>query len=110
MTITAMTKKHPNAKESMVSNMTTHNNYTERSKLLKVLRMSLTRKTKNRWSKNIGAGFIRDDIKSVTLSHKKHTWNIFFIFEWGEQLIPVQDLNRRETQETISFLEQSPTH
>ena len=46
-------------------------------------------------------GFIVEDITKMNLSAK----DIHFTFGWGEQTIAIKDLNLRETEEAIKFLE-----
>jgi hypothetical protein len=81
------------------NNMT--NKYTTKSRLLKILRNSRTQKKKAGWSREMGAGFVAEDIISVA----PDSGGLFFVFSWGTQTIPVQELNLRETEEAIKFLE-----
>ena len=71
------------------------------SNLLKKLKTSKTMKIKNNWTRESGAGFIKEDIQGLALHENK----ILFSFSWGSQLIPVQELNLRETEEAIEWLE-----
>ena len=73
----------------------------EETHMLKALRMSKALKEKAGWSRLIGAGFIVEDITKMNLSGK----DIHFTFGWGEQTIAIKDLNLRETEEAIKFLE-----
>ena len=73
----------------------------EETQMLKALRMSRALKEKAGWSREIGAGFIVEDITKMNLSGK----DIHFTFGWGEQTIAIKDLNLRETEEAIKFLE-----
>jgi hypothetical protein len=74
----------------------------DRSRLLRMLRASAAQKQKRGWSREIGAGFIVEDIIDIetTLSKK-----LLFHFSWGDQAITPRDLNLRETEEAIKFLE-----
>ena len=78
------------------------NKYTENSMLLKMLRNSRTRKIKNGWSREAGAGFIESDIKEVKLYGK--TFTIYFNF-LHHQAFTTADLNLRETEELIKWIE-----
>lgn len=75
----------------------------EKTELLKILRASRTVKEKAGWSRLVGAGFICDDIDSI----KKVTKHVLkFKFKFGHtQNIRVNELNLRETEEAIRFLE-----
>ena len=74
----------------------------DKTKMLRMLRNSKTLKEKNGWSREVGAGFIVDDIKSIELLDDK---SLIFEFGWGRQTMKVGDLNLRETEEAIKFLE-----
>lgn len=74
----------------------------DKTKMLRMLRNSKTLKEKNGWSREAGAGFIVDDIKSIELLDDK---SLIFEFGWGRQTMKVGDLNLRETEEAIKFLE-----
>jgi len=69
--------------------------------LLKALRRSRAQKIKDHWTRENGAGFIADDVISVTPT----LGALYFKFTWGNQNIPIQELNLNETEETIKFLE-----
>lgn len=73
----------------------------EETQMLKALRNSKTLKEKAGWSREIGAGFIVEDIKDM----RKEGKAIHFVFEWGNQTIQIPELNLRETEEAIKFLE-----
>ncbi len=73
----------------------------EETHMLKALRMSRALKEKAGWSREIGAGFIAEDITDMKIVDK----DIHFTFSWGEQTIAIKDLNLRETEEAIKFLE-----
>jgi len=74
----------------------------EKTRLLKILRMSIRQKEKKGWSENIGAGFIADDLKEVRLDDDK---NITLISAGFKQTLKVSDLNLRETKELLRFIE-----
>lgn len=74
----------------------------DKTKMLRMLRNSKTLKEKNGWSRKVGAGFIVDDIMALDLLENK---SLVFEFGWGRQTFKVGDLNLRETEETIKFLE-----
>ena len=76
---------------------------TKRSELLRILRASRTAKKKAGWSRLVGAGFVDEDIDSI----EKFTKHILkFKFKFGHtQNINVNELNLRETEEAIKFLE-----
>lgn len=69
--------------------------------LLKKLRMSRDMKIKLGWSRESGAGFIKDDIQGLAFVEGK----ILFNFSWGNQEIEIKELNLRETEESINWLE-----
>lgn len=75
----------------------------DKTKMLRMLRNSRTLKVKYGWSRNIGAGFIKDDIKTVHLNSDK-TFTIHFNF-LHTQTFTTGDLNLRETDEVIKYLE-----
>ena len=81
--------------------------YTPQTRMLKALRMSAKIKIKSGWSRDIGAGFIAVDIQNMQLLDKVNTpsYQIRFTFTWGNQDIPIADLNLRETEEAIKWLE-----
>lgn len=70
------------------------------SKIQRKLSASKKAKEKNNWSRESGAGFIAEDIKGLALHEKK----ILFSFSWGSQLIPVKELNLRETEEALKYV------
>lgn len=75
----------------------------ERSYILHQLRMSKNNKEKANWSREIGAGFIKEDITGIEPLEDK---SLRFTFSWGSQNIPVSELNLRETEEAIKYLEE----
>ena len=83
------------------------------TKALKVLRMSSAFKRKNGWSREVGAGFIKEDImeaKIVELPHPEMiglTINGFEITTQGfKTTILVRELNLRETEELLKWFEE----
>jgi len=74
----------------------------EKAQMLRIFRNSKTLKEKNGWSRNVGAGFIAADVLSIDLLADK---TLVFEFEWGRQPLKVDELNLRETEEAIKFLE-----
>lgn len=73
----------------------------EIKRMLGQLRMSKNNKEKFGWSRESGSGFIKEDIINMKRVDKK----ILFTFGWGQQLIAINELNLRETEEAIDFLE-----
>ena len=75
----------------------------ETSNILRILRASRAVKIKAGWSRWIGAGFICDDISRIVLTGKRR----FTIdFNWPyKQSFKAHELNLRETEEAIKFLE-----
>lgn len=69
------------------------------SRLIKGLRNSRSLKIKNRWSRNIGAGFIAEDIQAI----QSIKTGLRFTFSWGSQTIPIGELNLRETEEALKW-------
>ena len=51
--------------------MSNYNWKDETVKMLRMLRNSKTLKVKNKWSRKVGAGFIKDDIEEVRLNEDK---------------------------------------
>lgn len=79
----------------------------DRTKMLKMLRMSATIKEKNGWTRDssrIGAGFIADDISSMTFVCDKHNTILFEFGDERKQALTTGELNLRETDEAIKFL------
>jgi hypothetical protein len=78
----------------------------ENTKILKALRMSRKFKIKANWSRKVSAGFVAEDIESITLGAKVYVYNLNFRFKGGrEQTISIKELNLRETEEAIKFIE-----
>ena len=78
----------------------------DRTKLLKMLRASLTMKKKKGWSRDVGAGFIAEDIKSVILNPDK---TVTIKSHYGLHHNPrysMWSLNLRETEELLRYVEQ----
>jgi len=77
----------------------------EKTRLLRILRASRAEKIRQGWSRASGAGFIFEDIESVKLNEDK---TITIKFGWGHvQDFKAGDLNLRETEELIEWLEKS---
>jgi hypothetical protein len=78
--------------------------------MLQQLRNSRTLKVKAGWSREGGAGFIMEDIRGVRLNPDK-TITILTGAEnetertWLHQTVSVGQLNLRETEEVIKYLE-----
>ena len=72
------------------------------SKMLRMLRNSKTLKIKNGWSRNVGAGFVDADLTDATLLTENR---ILIEFPGWNQKVKTGDLNLRETEELILFLE-----
>jgi len=72
------------------------------SKMLRMLRNSRTLKIKHGWNREIGAGFIKEDIKEAELL-PANTIKIAFYFD-HVQTFKTNDLNLRETEELIKWL------
>jgi hypothetical protein len=78
--------------------------------MLKVLKMSRTAKIKAGWSREIGAGFINDDIEAVAIKEGKFQTIFIIKFSWGSQSeLSVNELNLRETEELIKWVLQKET-
>ena len=82
--------------------MTEYDWKSEITKLLRILRASKKVKEKNRWSKNIGAGFIMTDIEGVKL-HEDKSFTLAFC--GLKQELKAKELNLKETNELILYLE-----
>jgi len=83
--------------------MTKYNWKNDETKLLRMLRNSKTKKEKNGWTRNAGAGFIKEDIKSLKLG----SYNIITITTESFTLTgKTGDFNLRETEEMIRFVEE----
>ena len=79
------------------------NKYTPQTLMLKALRNSHTLKIKNGWIRETGAGFIADDILKIVYNPNK-TLTIYF--NWPhQQTFKTAELNLRETEEAIKFIE-----
>lgn len=73
----------------------------EETHILRMLRNSRAVKVKSGYTRDISAGFIADDIQSITLNPDK-SLRIFFAGIY--QSIFTRDLNLRETEEAIKWL------
>ena len=82
--------------------MANYNWKDDKTKLLRMLRNSKTLKEKNGWSREMGAGFIKEDIKSLRLSSDKTITTITESFTLTGK---TGDFNLRETEEMVKFLE-----
>jgi hypothetical protein len=77
----------------------------EKTRLLRILRASRAEKIRRGWSRASGAGFISEDIESVKLNEGK---TITIRFGSGHmQDFKASDLNLREIEELIKWLEKS---
>lgn len=78
-------------------------------KMLKILRMSKTIKVKNGWSRNVGAGFICEDIEDLNLTYKVrdslHKNLIIVKTPAMTMKVYPDELNLRETEEAVKWLE-----
>ena len=74
------------------------------TKLLRILRASLAVKKRAKWARDIGAGFIREDIKDVCLANR-NTIRVELDGLLRIDAVP-PDFNLRETEELIKFLEE----
>ncbi len=83
--------------------MTKYNWKNDKTKLLRMLRNSKTKKEKNGWTRASGAGFIKEDIIAVKLGPDK---TIIIMTESFTQTGKTGDFNLRETEEMIRFLEE----
>lgn len=83
--------------------------------ILRKLRNSRAVKIKAGYSRDVGAGFICDDIKLIDVKErliwhprkKRHSKkvNLLITFAWGTQEFKMVDLNLRETEEAIRFIQ-----
>lgn len=80
----------------------TYNYQSEKTELLKALRNSRTLKIKAGWSREVGAGFIKEDIAEISKDGKNI--NITLLNNYTME-VETKDLNLRETEEAIKFLE-----
>lgn len=72
------------------------------TRLAGALRMSMTQKKKCGWSREVGAGFIKDDVQDVIPVGKSA---VTVHFNWGGvQTMAISDLNLRETEELLKFV------
>lgn len=76
------------------------------TQLLKAIHNSLTLKRKAGWSRNIGAGFIADDIEDAFVATKEGTSLIFIEFKDDRRWYAHPgELNLRETEELAKWAE-----
>ena len=77
----------------------------DRTKLLRMLRMSLAMKRKKGWSRDIGCGFIAEDVKDVRLNEDK---TVDIVFHWsGDRWskFSMYSLNLGEAEELLKYVE-----
>lgn len=82
-------------------------NKSDKRKLLKLLEGSKQKKIAKGWSREAGAGFIKEDVKEVQFnpSSKRITLYLYDEPPYGHrQTFMESDLNLRETEELISYL------
>jgi len=76
----------------------------ENTRLIKSLRMSITGKKKSGWSREVGVGFVKDDIKSIHYLND-YSKKLLIRFNWNAVLLVfIDELNLRETEEALNFL------
>lgn len=80
----------------------TYNYQSEKTELLKALRNSRTLKIKAGWSREVGAGFIKEDIAEISKDGKNIKITLLNNYTME---VETKDLNLRETEEAITFLE-----
>jgi len=76
------------------------------ARMLRMLRNSKTLKIKNNWSRDTGAGFLKEDIKELKLNQDE-TINVRFTWSTGFHNYRTNDFNLRETEELIEYLEEN---
>ena len=69
---------------------------------MKALRNSRTLKIKAGWSREVGAGFIKEDIAEISKDGKNIKITLLNNYTME---VETKDLNLRETEEAITFLE-----
>jgi hypothetical protein len=75
------------------------NDYT---KILRKLISSFTAKKRHGWKREIGCGFLAEEIESIKIISKKL---LLFNFNFDrKQEIEIPELNLRETEEAIKFI------
>lgn len=72
------------------------------TKMLRMLRNSRTLKVKSGWSRNVGSGFIAEDITNLTLNPDKTITVTTQAFKLTQK---TSEFNLRETEELIRWLE-----
>jgi hypothetical protein len=75
-------------------------------RMMKMLRVSLRKKEHEGWPRETGAGFIKADVRSMRpVGNNAIRFYLFDKPPYGhDQTIPVDELNRRETEEAIKAL------
>lgn len=90
--------------------MTTQN-MSRKGLLMKILKNSIKTKRKAKWSREAGAGFIKEDIRNIEVAESnrlqnKHT--LTFTFGWNQkQRLTASELNLRETEEALRWVEEN---
>jgi hypothetical protein len=83
------------------------NTYTPATRMLKALRMSKNNKIKHGWSREVGSGFILDEVESASFKKKVPSGEITLSLKWGHtQTIDIKELNLRETEILTEWAEQ----
>lgn len=87
--------------------MTNYKWKSDKTKMLKMLRMSVAIREKNGWTRDssrIGAGFVEEDISDMSLVSEKPNTILFEFGDGRKQALMTRELNFRETDEAIKFL------
>lgn len=71
------------------------------SRMIGALKNSAIKKHNAGWSRQIGSGFVEEDILDI----QYRTDGLRFKFTWGSQTIKIGDLNLRETEEALKWTE-----
>jgi len=77
----------------------------ETTKMLRMLRNSRALKIKHGWSRNVSAGFIKEDIEHLYLEPDRKITVITHAFTLTQT---THAFNLRETEELIKYLEKIP--
>ena len=78
----------------------------DKTKLLRMLRMSIAMKRKEGWSRDTGCGFIAQDVKEYRLNKDK-TIDLQFGFSDGRwSKFSMYSLNLREAEELLKYMEE----
>lgn len=74
------------------------------TRLINITKNSLAIKKEAGWARDVGAGFVREDIENATLFYGNHGEHlVVFQFTWGKQTVPMEELNLRETEELLDW-------